>query len=164
MPSTTFRSESRLRNPGLIALLGLMTLLLIYHILVVLIVRPTTFDAGVTLLIAALIGLGWYAVARSRMKIKISKKYLKLRVKGLVSRRLKLPVKEIADCTFVDVPAASRWSGSLTHPAGDFRNFDFGGRGGVCIQMRDGRSYFISCDELFARRHDTSLQGLAHAS
>lgn len=164
MPKSNFRTESRFRNPGLIALLVLMTLLLVYHIAAILVVAPSVFDAVVTSIITVLVAFGWVAVARSRMKIKVSKKYLKLRVKGLISRKLNLPLRDIVDCKFVNLSSSARWSGSLASPNAEFKSFDFGGQGGVCIEMRDGQTYFISCDELFARRHDKQLQKLASAS
>jgi hypothetical protein len=164
MPNSKFHSESRFRNPGLIALLALMTILVVYHIAVILVHKPSVFDAVVTSIITVLIGLGWWAVAQSRMKIKVSKKYLKLRVKGLIGRKLNLPLRDIVDCKFVNLSSSARWSGSLASPSAEFKSFDFGGRGGVVIEMRDGQTYFIGCDELFARRHDKQLQKLASAS
>ena len=164
MPKTCFRDEQRLRNPGLITLLLLFSVLTVYRLIVLTI---TGFNPTETLalgLIAALVGLGWYFVYRTRLRIKVSARYLKVKTKGILLRKLKLPTRDMVDCTFVDVPPAARWAGELTHPASDFTSIDFGGRRGLCVRMRDGRSYFIGSDALYAQRDQLPLPGPVLAS
>ena len=108
-------------------------------------------------IIALFIGAAWYFMFRSRLRIKVTARYLKVRTGGIFRRRLKLPLAEVENCTFVEVPPAARWSGALTHPASNFTTIDFGGRRGLCIRMRDGQSYFIGSDALYARRHEVPL-------
>lgn len=162
MARNRFKTEERFRNPGLIALLGLMTLLLVNHLFTRF--TGSWYDIGVSSLIAVLIAGGWYAVFSTRLRIKVSRKYLKVRAKGLIGPRLKLAKKDMVDCTFIDVKGLARWSGALAHPSSDFQSIDFGGRGGLYVSMRDGRSYFIGSDDLFARRHDIRLPTTAVAS
>lgn len=164
MPKTYYKEEQRFRNPGFIALLVLMSCLVLYRIVITFFNGITIFDAVVTGTIAALLCLGWYGVYSSRLRIKISKKYLKVRTKGLIGNRVKLPTAEMADCSFVDVNPSARWSGALIDPSSRFHCIDFGGRRGICIRMRDGRSYFIGSDDLFARRNDIPLPTHASAS
>ncbi|THH34909.1 hypothetical protein [Neolewinella litorea] len=164
MPKTYFKEEQRFRNPGFIALLLLMSVLVLYRIVITFFNGITTYDAAITGCIALLLALGWYGVYSSRLRIKINKKYLKVRTKGIIGSRVKLSTAEMADCSFVDVTPSARWSGALIDPSSRFRCIDFGGRRGVCIRMRDGRSYFIGSDDLFARRHDIPLPTHAHAN
>lgn len=162
MTTPRFKTEERLRNPGLIALLALMTLLLANHLFTRF--TGSWYDIGVSSLIALIIIGGWYAVFSTRLRIKVSRKYLKVRAKGPIGHRIKLAKKDMVDCTFIDVKPSARWSGALTHPASDFQCIDFGGRGGLYVSMRDGRSYFIGSDDLFAQRHDIRLPTTAIAS
>ncbi|NJB86009.1 hypothetical protein GGR26_001777 [Lewinella marina] len=164
MAKTYFKEEQRFRNPGIIALLLLMSSLVLYRVVVTIFNGVTVYDTTVTGLIALFVALGWYGVYSSRLRIKVSKKHLKVRTRGLVGSRLKLPTKEMADCSFVDVTPSARWSGALVDPSSRFQCIDFGGRRGLCIRMRDGRSYFIGSDGLFEQRHDIPLPTHASAS
>ena len=164
MATVYLKGETRLRNPGFIALLLLMSGLLVYHIVAISIVRPSLLDACVTAIIALGLGMGWYALFSSRLKVKFDSKHLKLRTRGLIGRRLKLRTRDMVSCSVVDVPPSARWSGSLAHPTSDLTCFDFGGSKGLCIRMRDGRSFFVSSDDLFARRRDIPFPTSAAAS
>ncbi|CAH1001467.1 hypothetical protein LEM8419_02370 [Neolewinella maritima] len=157
MASTCFREEQRFRNPGLLALLGLFSVLAVYRLTVLLVVGATVAQLAVLALIGAVIGVAWYFVLRSRLRIKVSARHLKVKTKGILLHKLKLPTKDMVDCTYVDVAPGARWSGTLTHPASDFTSIDFGGRRGICVRMRNGKSYFIGSDELYARRDELPL-------
>ena len=157
MPTTPYKEEQRFRNPGLIALLGLLTVLVVYRAAVAFADGITFFDVAATGLIALLLGAGWYMVYTTRLRIKVSKKYLKLKTKGPIGSRLKLRKSEMEDCSFVEVAPSARWSGALADPTSDFRCIDFGGKGGLCIRMRDGRAFFIGSDDLYERRHEVAL-------
>ncbi|PPK85281.1 hypothetical protein CLV84_2173 [Neolewinella xylanilytica] len=164
MPKTIYKEEQRFRNPGLLALFALMTLLLCYRIGIELINGATTFDVVVTALIAIAIGFCWYGVYQTRLKIKINRKHLKVKMKGLIGRRLKLRTDKMTCCDFVDVSPSARWSGLFANPSSDFRSIDFGGRRGLFVEMEDGRSYFIGSDDLFERQHEKPFQILGQAS
>lgn len=164
MPKTIYKGEQRLRNPGLLALFTLMTLLVCYRIGIELTYGASTFDVIVTALITVGIGLCWYGVYRSRLKIKINDKHLKVRMKGVIGRRLKLRTDEMTCCDFVDVAPSARWSGLFANPSSDFHSIDFGGRRGLFVEMEDGRSYFIGSDDLFDRQHEIPFQVPAQAS
>ncbi|MCP9234891.1 hypothetical protein [Lewinella sp. JB7] len=161
---TYYKEEQRFRNPGLLILLFLMTGLVGYRIGMSVFAGADAREWAMTGLIALAIATGWYMVYRSRLRIKINDKHLKVRLKGVLGRKLKLPTSEIVDCKFVDVAPSARWSGALAHPSSSFSCIDFGGRRGVCIRMRNGQTYFIGSDELFARQHDIPLPTHAHAS
>ncbi|WP_116107035.1 hypothetical protein [Lewinella sp. IMCC34191] len=164
MPKTIYKEEQRFRNPGLIALFALMTLLLFYRIGIELVSGSTTFDVIVTALITLGIAFCWYGVYHSRLKIKINKKHLKVKMKGLVGRRLKLRADKMTCCDFVDVSPSARWSGLFANPSSDFSSIDFGGRRGLFVEMEDGRSYFIGSDDLFERQHEIPFQTTGQAS
>ncbi|WP_116125381.1 hypothetical protein [Lewinella sp. IMCC34183] len=164
MPVTAYKEEQRFRNPGFIALLSLLSLLVFYRTVVTFSNGVTLYDFLITGLIAGLLALGWYSVYATRLRIKVSKKYLKLKTKGLIGRKVKLRKSEMEDCSFVEVAPSARWSGALADPTSDFRCIDFGGRRGLCVRMRDGRTYFITSDDLFAQRHDIALPTPAQAS
>lgn len=164
MSATAYKEEQRLRNPGLIALLTLLTALVIYRTVVTYANGATGADLLATGLIALVLGLGWYAVYSMRLRIKVGKKNLKIKTKGLLGPHLKLRKSEMADCRFVEVPPSARWSGALADPNSDFRCIDFGGKHSLCVRMRDGRFYCITSDDLFARRHDIALPTPAQAS
>ncbi len=164
MPNNSFKEEQRFRNPGLIALLLLLTTLVLYRTALVLAGGITAFDAVATGIIALCLGAGWYMVYATRLRIKIGKKYLKLKTKGPIGSRLKLRKADMEDCSFVEVTPSARWAGALADPTSDFLSIDFGGRGGLCVRMRDGKCYFIGSDDLFQRRHEVSLPTHAQAS
>ena len=164
MPKTIYQGEQRFRNPGLLALFALMTLLLLYRIVIEISTGSTRYDVVVTAGIAVIIGLCWYGVYRSRLKIKVNKKHLKVKMKGLVGRRLKLRTDEMTCCDFVDVAPSARWSGLFANPSSDFRSIDFGGRRGLYVEMEDGRSYFIGSDDLFERQPELPFPARAQAS
>ena len=164
MPKTIYKEEQRFRNPGLLALFVLMTALLVYRIGIEFTGGTTLFDVIVIAAIALAIGICWYGVYQSRLKIKINKKHLKVKMKGLVGRRLKLRTDEMTCCDFVDVSPTARWSGLFANPSSDFQSIDFGGRRGLFVEMEDGRSYFIGSDDLFARQPDIPFQASAPAS
>ena len=157
MPKSSVRIEQPFRNPGFIALLILLSGLLIYRFVLLFLSGATVFDVVILSLITALVAAGWYLVPRSSLRIKVSTRYLKVKTKGLLRRKLKLPLADVVECTFVRVDPAARWSGALAHPASDFTTIDFGGRHGLCVRMRDGQSYFIGSDALYARRHEVPL-------
>ncbi len=161
---TYYKEEQRFRNPGLIALLGLMSFLVIYRLGLSAVEGPDVRVLSITAGIALLIGAAWYALFRSRLRIKVNDKCLKVKLKGLIGGRLKLPTCDMVDCTFVDVAPSARWSGVLAHPSSDFSSIDFGGRKGLYIRMRNGQSYFIGSDGLFARRDELPLPTPAQAS
>ncbi len=157
MPKPKLRIEQPFRNPGFIALLVLLSGLLIYRFALLFLSGGTVTDLIVLGSITLFLGAAWYFMFRSRLRIKVTARYLKVRTGGMFRRRLKLPLAEVEDCSFVEVGPAARWSGALAHPAADFTNIDFGGRRGLCIRMRDGQSYFIGSDALYARRHEVPL-------
>ncbi len=164
MSKTIYKEEQRFRNPGLLALFGLMTLLLFYRIGVQILSGATILDVVVTGMIALAIAVCWYGVYQSRLKIKINKKHLKVKMKGLIGRRLKLRTDKMTCCDFVDVSPSARWSGLFANPSSDFNSIDFGGRRGLFVEMEDGRSYFIGSDDLFERQHEIPFQSPAQAS
>ena len=161
---TYYKEEQRFRNPGLLALLALMSFLVLYRLGLSLIEGPDVRVLAITAAIALVIGAAWYAVFRSRLRIKLSDKCLKVKLKGLIGGRLKLPTSDMVDCTFVDVAPSARWSGVLAHPSSDFSSIDFGGRKGLYVRMRNGHSYFIGSDDLFERRDELPLPTPARAS
>ncbi len=161
---TYYKEEQRFRNPGLLALLALMSLLVLYRLGLSLTQGADLRVLAITGAIAAVVAAAWLVVYRSRLRIKVNDKCLKLKLKGLIGGRLKLSTCDMVECTFVDVAPSARWSGVLAHPASDFNCIDFGGRKGLCVVMRDGQSYFIGSDDLFARRADIPLPAPARAN
>ncbi|MBB4079808.1 hypothetical protein GGR28_002435 [Lewinella aquimaris] len=161
---TYYKEEQRLRNPGLIALMILMTGLVGYRVALLGFGGASARQLVITGLIALLVAGCWYAVYRSRLRIKINDKHVKVKMKGVLGRQLKLPTADIVDCTYVDVAPSARWSGALTHPSSTFSCIDFGGRRGICIRMRNGHTYFIGSDDLFERQNDIPLPTHAAAS
>ena len=158
MAATTFRDEQQLRNPGLLALLLLFSLLMLYRLAVSL-QQPAVAGRDMLALaaIASLLAVGWYLVYRSRLRIKVSPRCVKVKFRGMLGRKLKLPVRDMVACHYVDIPPAARWSGDLAYPVADLTCIDFGGRRGLCVSMRDGQSYFIGSDALYNMRHELPL-------
>ncbi|MGB3548340.1 MAG: hypothetical protein WBA17_15310 [Saprospiraceae bacterium] len=154
MATTIHREEQRPRSWGIILLLGLFSALSLYRLTNIGLARTWSgWDLTLTLALTATLGIAWYLFSRSRLRIKLNTKSLKIRARHLLQEKYKLRLDEIEDLEFVDVPFRNRWNGELANPATSrLRKLDFGDRRGVFIRMNDGREFLIFSDELYEQR------------
>lgn len=99
---------------------------------------------GVALVLAGCM----YWLASLQLKVTVSKKCIKYKLStplNEVSEKIKW--KEVEDCTIVRTPKIAQWHGANLSYGGENR-YSLSGRSGLSLTTKNGRHYFIGCDDV----------------
>ena len=92
-------------------------------------------------------GFGIYYLLKLRLKTKLSEKKLTFQMKPWHSKKQKIKLENVVDCTIVKTPLLAQWQGGNIS-FGKETTFSLSGRNGMSIKTKDGHQYFIGSKNL----------------
>lgn len=107
----------------------------------------TLVYSAVSLLLAAGLGYAIYWLTSLRSKLTITDEKIKFKIKGPIEATKKIAWEDIDSCIIVKSPALAKWDrpkATLT----DEKFYSLSGRNGLMIKTKEGKHYFIGCDNV----------------
>ncbi|MFK8165709.1 MAG: hypothetical protein AB8H12_24890 [Lewinella sp.] len=149
MATKLHKESQRFNDKVVLGILGLGTAAALVGTLNALFVSGEPYFNAFVYFVFALVMGGWmYWLISLRLKVSVSKKSIKYTMStplNKVSRKIKW--KEVQDCTIVKTPKIAQWHGAnLTYGAES--RFSLSGRSGLSLTTKNGRRYFIGCDNV----------------
>lgn len=105
-------------------------------------------------------GYGWW-LAHLRLKVVVNDQWIKFKMSPFHAKSQKIRWEEVAVCKVVKTPRAALWHGGNIRFSGEYC-YSLTGRNGLAILTKDGRRFFIGCNDVDELAE--SLDGLEQLS
>lgn len=148
MATTIYKEKQRFHDWLTIGLLSLASVGLLYSAVSYFWLPEITLFYSLVCLVLA-VGLGYviWGLLNLRSKLTVTNKKIKFQLQGSFETSKKIAWEDVESCTVVQTPRLAKWNRpKVTLTDEEFYSLD--GRNGLMITTKDGKQYFIGCQNV----------------